>query len=201
MEKITIRIRTTVAENEGTGKQEDLVITCDSGTPGETLIPHFGSLPGTLVAIKVNNEILSLSERLDVNAVVEPILLETHEGAVIYRRSLAFLLAVAARELFPNRRLYVGHSLGRSYYYTFFDGKNPEPQEIELLAKRMRSLAENDTPITNHYVAYAEALELFEKNNQDDTALLLTERSEPKVLVNQCGGFNDLYIAPLLHRT
>ncbi|MDR0314171.1 MAG: nucleoside kinase, partial [Treponema sp.] len=40
-----------------------------------------------------------------------------------------------------------------------------------------------------------------EKNNQDDTALLLTERSEPKVLVNQCGGFNDLYIAPLLHRT
>jgi uridine kinase len=50
-------------------------------------------------------------------------------------------------------------------------------------------------------MAYAEAMETFTKNHQDDTALLLEERSESKVMVNECAGFADLYISPLINRT
>ena len=180
---------------------DNCVLTCASGSIGESLIPDFGSLPSPLVAMKVNNEILSLAAPLEVNALVEPITLETSEGGAIYRRSLAFLLAVAARELFPERRLYVGHSLGRSYYYTFIEGKNLEAAGIKDLSEKMRSLAEKDIPISCHYMAYSEALDLFEKNKQSDTALLLAGRNDSKVLVNECAGFVDLYTAPLLHRT
>ena len=203
MNDITIKIFQN-ASCSGSGELKDSdykILTCASGAIGESLIPQFTSLQSPLVAMKVNNEILPLSARLEINAMVEPVTLESHEGVVIYRRSLAFLLAVAARELFPDKRLYVGHSLGRSYYYTFIEGKSPEVAEIRSLSDKMSSLAEKNLPITYRYMAFAEALEVFEKNHQTETALLLAERNESKVLVNECAGFVDLYIAPLLHRT
>ena len=199
MNDIVVRVRNGYRENSA--EQEEVILNCSTGVLGETLISQFGSLTGTLAAIKVNNEIVSLASRLEVNAVVEPVLLESSEGSSIYRRTLAFLLAVAARELFPDRRLNIGHSLGHSFYYTFMKGKNPKQNEIQQLAEKMQELAEKDIRISSGYMAYAEALEFFEKTNQNDTALLLEEHNESKVRVNECNGFTDLYIAPLLHRT
>jgi uridine kinase len=199
MNDLTIRIINP--GNPGPKEAAESVITCPYGTQARSLISHFGILPGTLGAVKVNNEILPLTTRLETNAGLEPVLLETGEGAAIYRRSLAFLLAVAARELFPERSLYIGHSLGRSYYYTFAEGKRLEDQEIKNLEEKMRALVEEDLPITFRYMAYNEALEHFIKHRQNDTALLLDERSESRVLVNECGDFLDLYIAPLVNST
>ncbi|MCL2602483.1 MAG: nucleoside kinase, partial [Treponema sp.] len=94
----------------------EAAITCPAGTIIETLAERFGALSSPLAAVKANNEILPLSAPLEINARLEPVLLESHDGASIYRHSLAFLLAVAARELFPSRGLTIGHSLGHGYY-------------------------------------------------------------------------------------
>jgi uridine kinase len=176
-------------------------LTCPQGTTVETLIEHFGPAGNALAAVRINNEILPLSSRLETNAVLEPVPLETPEGVMIYRRSLAFTLAVAARELFPNRSLYVGHSLGNSYYYTFADEQKPLEEEITALKERMQALAREDHPIRSGFLSYADARELFEKNGQTDTALLLNYRTESKVQVNVCKDYVDLYIEPLVNRT
>ena len=172
-------------------------------TPGirlESLVPRFGALPSPLAALKVNNEVQPLSAWLEVDARVEPVLLESPEGVSIYRHSLAFLLATAAREIFPERRLYIGHSLGHGYYYSFLEGLKPKIAEIETLSERMRSLVEQDLPISCRYLPYERAMETFTQNRQDDTALLLEGRGESKVMVNECAGFVDLYIYPLVNR-
>ena len=176
-------------------------IKCPIGTTVESLVSNFGPLPSSLVAVKANDEILPLSAWLEVNTTMEPVLIDSTAGVTMYRCSLAFLLAVAARELFPEKSLYVGHSLGHGFYYTFLDGQKPARNEIEELQKRMRDLVKKNLPINRHYVAYAEAMETFTKNRQDDTALLLNERSESKVLINECSGFVDLYISPLVNKT
>ncbi|GHV64805.1 uridine kinase [Spirochaetia bacterium] len=177
------------------------LISVPFGTQADALTEHFGIPEQEIAAVKINNEILPLSARIEINATVEPVLLEAPEGAMIYRRSLAFLLAVAGRRIFPEKSLYVGHSLGHGYYYTFADGKKPEAMEVESLKHEMRILVMEDLPISFGCMAYGEALELFEKNRQTDTALLLEERSESRVLVNECKGFVDLYIEPLVNRT
>jgi uridine kinase len=176
-------------------------LDCLRGTTAESLIEHFGPAGNALAAVKINNETAPLSSRLETNAVLEPVPLETPEGVMIYRRSLAFILAVAARELFPERNLYVGHSLGNSYYYIFVYGRKPLEEEIAALKERMRALVEEDHPIRSGFLAYAEALEHFEKNKQIDTLLLLNYRTEAKVQVNICKGFVDLYIEPLVYRS
>ncbi|MDR1901842.1 MAG: nucleoside kinase [Treponema sp.] len=171
------------------------------GTQVNTLVEHFGVKREKIAAVKINNEILPLAARLEVNAVLEPVLLDAPEGEMIYRRSLAFLLAIAVRRTCPERRLYIGHSLGNTYYYTFEDGAKPDPAIIGGLKKEMENLVRADMPIAIRYLFYTEALDLFQKNGQIDTALLLEERSESKIMVNECEDFADIYIEPLVERT
>ena len=181
--------------------EENPVIICQFGVPVESLLESFGEVEGGIAAVRVNNETFPLSARLEINCTLEPISLASHDGSSIYRRSLAFLLAVAAKGLFPNRRLMIGHSLGHSYYYTFADGEKPGKNEVKALEQEMRNLVQENLPISCGYMAYEEALALFEKNHQEETLLLFEQRSESKVRVNQCKDFADLYVEPLVNRT
>jgi uridine kinase len=189
-------IKVRIANGDG-----ETEVRCPTGTKVESLISHFSAAASHLVAVKANAEMLPLSAKLEVNTLLQPVFLESHEGVSVYRTSLAFLLAVAARKLFPERSLYIGHSLGYSFYYTFLEGSTPEKKEIENLQNEMKYLVRQDLPINCRYMAYEEAMETFTKNHQEDTALLLNERSESKVMVNECSGFVDLYISPLVNRT
>jgi uridine kinase len=175
--------------------------TCPYGVVAETLLEQLGIDTQTTVALKVNNEIRPLRTRLLVNVTLEPVPYFTHEGAMIYRRSLSFLLAVAARELFPGRRIYVGHSLGNSYFYTFNSGDPLNREELATLQKKMESLVKEDLPLTFKSLAYGEAVELFTKNQQTDTVLLLDQRSTSRIKVNECNGFLDIYVGPLVPST
>jgi uridine kinase len=182
---------------------DNRTVSCELGTKIETVAGYFNEQEtgSKLVAVRMNNEILPLSAPLEVNSYLEPVTLDSTEGTVIYRRSLAFLLALAARSLFSDERLSIGHSLGRSYYYTFADGEIPSAQEIEDLKKRMRVLVKENFPIEFHYRAYTEAIELFTNNKQHETSLLLDEWNRSKVPVNECNGWTDLYIGPLVPKT
>jgi uridine kinase len=155
-------------------------------------------------AIKVNNEILPLSTRLVVNATVSLVALDSPEGMTAFRRSLPFLLAVAVRQSLQPVRLYIGHSLGNSYYYTFAERTPPADELRSLLVQlkvAMQALVEADIPIRYSLLSYSEALELFEQNRQINTKLLLDERSGSTVPVNICDDFVDLYVEPLVPKT
>jgi uridine kinase len=173
------------------------------GTRPDSLTAEFG-LHEEIAAVKVNNEILPLSEELTINAVLEAVPLLSHEGMMIYRRSLAFLLAMAAKRLFPGEKLYIGHSLGNSYYYTFrseASDRNFREERVGELKQAMSSLVRENLPIANKVMAYGEALELFRSNGQDDTALLLEQRNENAIRINACGSFADIFVEPLVNRT
>jgi uridine kinase len=179
----------------------DKTFDCPFGVIADTLLPHFGIAENDIVALRVNNEIRPLKTRLAVNSRLEPVLMDSPEGAMIYRRSLSFILAIAARELFPGKRLYVGHSLGNSYYYTFDSSDSPTEKEIAALQEKMEALVREDLPIMFKYLAYEEALEVFRKNNQTDTVLLLDQRCTSRIKVNECKNNIDIYVDPMVPRT
>ena len=176
-------------------------IECPAGTKALDLMEHFLVPEKEIAAIRVNNEVCPLGAPLLVNATVEPVPIDGPEGVMIYRRTLSFVLAIAARNIFPGRGVYVGHSLGNSYFYTFSGGEKPEAEEVEKLAAEMERLVKENLPITFKYLAYEEAVQLFKQHNQTDTALLLEQRSSSHIKVNECQGFMDIYVQPLLERT
>jgi len=176
-------------------------VTCAYGTKALDLIENLGLCASEIAAVKVNNEIRPLGTTLLMNANVEPVLLDSPEGTMIYRRTLSFVLAIAARNILPDDGVYVGHSLGNSYYYTLSSGEKPKEEDVEKLKKEMQNLIDQDLPITFKYLSYEEAVKLFKTNNQTDTVLLLEHRNSPRIKVNECSGYMDFFIQPLLART
>jgi len=182
-------------------KFADKTVSCAYGTKAQDLIEHFNIPAGQIAAVKENNEIRPAGTSLLVNAALEPVLIDSPEGVMIYRRTLSFVLAIAARNIFPNDGVYIGHSLGNSYYYTLSSHDRPDQADIKKLESEMKKLINDNLPITFKYMAYEEAVEIFKNHNQIDTALLLEERSSSYIKVNECQGYIDIYIQPLLSFT
>ncbi len=189
----------------------DITVTFPSGAvrrfpagtqAGEILSDgEFAAPPSPIVAVLANNALSSLSYPIDINCRLSPVLLTSREGAGIYRRSLCFLAAIAAREVFPGRRLVLGHSLGHGYLY-YFDGQaEVAAEDLAALGARLRELASRRLPIRRQVIAYEEAIRYFQEARQADTVLLLKNRNDPKVPVYFCGDFMDLAHAPLVPDT
>ena len=154
-----------------------------------------------IAAVRINNEVCSLTYSIDYNASIEAVLANSAEGATIYRRTLCFVLAASAHTLFPDKRLIVGHSLGHGYYYTL-DGDKPITLfEISQLKAQMHLLVEKNLEITQTAVSYEEALKILEDLNLEQTRRSLDFNCPPRLLMNNLTGFSDLYYLPLLHRT
>ena len=163
--------------------------------------PEFFSVSSPIVAVRLNNEISCLATPVMVDSAIEPILLQSREGTDIYRRSLCFLLAMASKQMFPDRRLIISHSLGNGYFY-YFDGLNDVPQEdLTRLEERMQEMVSKDLEIRSGFLSYSDAVSYFERANQYDTVLLLKYKNESKIAIYKCGDFVDLFHGPHVPNT
>jgi uridine kinase len=154
-----------------------------------------------VVACFVNNELTSLSYKLKFNATLVPVTLDTPTGVIVYRRSLCFLLTVAARELFPGKTLTLGISISDGYFYFFPEQDIVPPAELSALEERMREIVSLDVPIRRTVMSYHDALQYFTQNDQEATAELLETRNEMKIPVHECRNFLDLAHGPLVPST
>lgn len=168
---------------------------------GSDLVPHLCTSGKKVVAVRVNNELFSLTRNIDVRSHIEPVCIDTTEGSNVCRRSLCLVLAAAARILYPHLRLLIGHSLGYGYYYTLESEGNNTDIDVQKLQEKMQELIAADLPIETKFVAYEEACEIFSNSNQPDTYRLLQHISKPKILINKLDSYIDVYFQPLLDRT
>lgn len=160
------------------------------------------------IAIKVNNKIYPLDKELKYNATLTSIKLGTREASVIYRRSLCFLLAMAAKRL--NKHLIIAHSIDNAYYYTL-EGEVPTSDSVAALESEMHLLVNESRPIIMTFLSYDEAKRLLGTR----TPSLLDFQCPPRVRVSKAlapavdssspspldNDFTDLYCGPLVSNT
>ena len=161
---------------------------------------EFGTIRENVVGALINNEVVSMTFKVEVNAAFKPLTMWSPEGARIYRRSLCFLLNIAAIEVFPNRRLMIGHSLGDGYYFSFYDDPNATGEDVDRLELRMRELVEEDLPVTRKVLSYRDALAYLKHTGNVSAERLLEHRSDAKIPTYECGGFCDIAHGPLVQR-
>ncbi len=176
-------------------------VECPYGTRIDKLLQYFTPCESPIIAAFANNQIVSLGMRLEVNTCLYPVQLFSQEGSAIYRRSLAFLLAMAAKEVLPEYQLQIGHSLGYGYYYTFLSEEIPTEEEIKTLDRRMRDIVKNDEAIIYYYKSYADSYDYFLQSGQEDTILLLEHSNSDRIPIYECRGFLDLAVSPLVSNT
>jgi uridine kinase len=132
-----------------------------------------------LVGAIVNGELRELTYPIRMEAKVEPVLMDSADGARIYRRSLTFLLEKAFADLFPEGTLYVDHSVASGGYFCQVTGRAPlSDAEIEALKAHMQKLVEADVPFERREVPLQEAIEHFRSKGYEDKASLMKYRTK-----------------------
>ncbi|MEO0018418.1 MAG: Threonine--tRNA ligase 2 [Verrucomicrobiota bacterium] len=170
-------------------------ITCGPQTTVEELLPAHTAANGLpYLAALVNNDICSLSFPLQVNCEVQFLTLADPHGEFVYRRSLAFLLAKAVRDLYPECAFAVEHSIGSGYYCTFSGCQTAALTEdmLKRIETHLREMIRRDIPLVRKKIGYVEACQMLEKARQSDKLNLLRYRNPPRIVMFCCEDFSDV---------
>ncbi|MCJ7552091.1 MAG: nucleoside kinase, partial [Anaerolineae bacterium] len=122
---------------------------------------------------------------------VKPINLSESDGVRIYRRSLTFLLVVAAHSLFPQAEIFVDHSLPFGGYFCNVRKRAPfTDTELAQLQAEMGRLVVADVPILREEVPLDRALETFQARNETDKEAVFEGRDRKRKAYLRLYGLN-----------
>lgn len=176
-------------------------ITAAAGISLEALIAGLQlshELP--VVAGIVNNRLRDLNFLLDRDCEVEMVELYSEAGLKIYRRSASFLLLKACKDLFPERRLMIKHTLSNGTYCEFLD-ETINNVEVEQIARRMQEIVEADLPIQRKRLPKQQAQELLARQGKPDTVKILAHRDKEEVHIYELDGFYEYFYGYMVSHT
>jgi len=147
-----------------------------------------------VVAADVDNELRELTYPVQMEATVRPISMADPDGALIYRRSLNFLLEMAFADLFPKAKLRIDHSISFGGYYCQITGRAPlSGDELTALKTHMQELIEADLPIEKKEVPLKEAIDYFHSIGYEDKVQLLNYRRKDYLTLYRLGERMDYH--------
>ncbi len=178
--------------------------TSKSVAEGATLLDLIGEFnlpqPYTFVAAKVNNVVQGLKFRVYQNRDVEYIDIRDHSAMRVYNRSLCFVMAKAAHDLFPDFRIYIEHPISNGLFCSVKkpDGRNISRGEIKRITQRMQEIIDKDTPFRRSEVQTPEAIRIFRDRGYDDKVKLLETSGQVYVDYYTLSDYVDYFYGRIL---
>ena len=178
------------------------------GTPLTTFMraafPEASPVEATppVVAALVDGDLVELCYPVTKDVDVQPIDTSMNDGMRIYQRSLTLLLVVAVRELFPEARLTVDHSVTLGGFFCQVTGRPPfSREETEAIEGRMREIVAADEPILKERMPVPEARAMFAAQGYDDKVRLLEYRDQPEIAIYNLRGVRDYFYGYMMPST
>lgn len=174
----------------------------EAGTPLTALLP--GS--ARIVGARLDGEVVGLDRPVQTAARVEWLEPGSRLGIRFIRRSLSMVLVKAARDLFPDGRVLILHSLSKGFFcemhsekgysslgkLALLKGVSPLTRDdVQRLERRMRELVAQRLPLRREEMARDDALALFESLGREDLVRLFRYRNEPTIDVHHLDGVQD----------
>lgn len=144
-----------------------------------------------VLGAKYNNELVDLYTELTVPGRLEFYNVTSEDGMRVYRQTLVFILAKAVNELFPNRKLVVEHSLGKSYYCELNGDEAVSPLELIALEAKMREIIEAEEPIIPQDLSSENALRILEAQGYEDKSAYLAKLPWKNIRVYTAGSYSN----------
>src|SRR5262249_4358904 len=145
-------------------------------------------------AAVINNELRELTFLVNIESQIRPVSMSDPDGALIYRRSLNFLLQMSFADIFPRAKLTIDHSISFGGYYCQVVGRRPlTDQEIASLKSHMQDLIQQDLPFKRREVPLKEALEYFHSIGYEDKMRLFTYRRKDYLTMYRLGNRMDYH--------
>lgn len=154
---------------------------------------HNPRSPLALAAL-VDGRLRELTRPVTRDVEVQPVRLDTSDGGRIYRRSLAFLLTVAAAELFPDMQIVVDHSLpSGAYFCRVHEGEPFTGVQVEAIKRRMQEIVGAAEPITRSQMPLKDAIAMFAACGDDDKVRLLEFRNKDYLTIYELRDQTDYF--------
>ncbi|HDR4570231.1 threonine--tRNA ligase [Bacillus cytotoxicus] len=160
------------------------------------------SLKKKAVAGKVNDQLFDLRRKLEDDAKVEIISIDSEEGVNIARHTAAHILAQAVKRIYGNVKLGVGPVIENGFYYDLDLSSSITVEDFPIIEKEMKNIIHENLNIERIEIS-REAAEKFFKEADDHLKLELLEAiPEGEVItMYKQGEFVDLCRGPHLPST
>jgi len=173
----------------------------DSGTTAASFIQSIPlSSPHPVMGLIINNTLHDLHYVLNQSCKIEMVYLDSECGMRIYRRTAAFILIKACRDVLPDIALVIRHSLSNGLYCEFLNYL-PTRQDIIKIERKMQEIIDSNFPINKMTIAKEEASKIFARQGQMDKVKLLEFRDKNHVHIYELDGFYEYFYGYMLPYT
>ncbi len=156
---------------------------------------------GKIAAVRVNGSVKDLSTKIEGDAEIEPIYLDSKEGLEISRHSTSHVMAMAVKELFPGTKVTIGPAIENGFYYDFDYERPFKDEDLAAIEQRMKEIVKADLPFMRSEMGKDEALAFFSNQQETYKVELINELDADWVSIYSHGNFTDLCRGPHLPST
>ena len=175
--------------------------TYPKGTSFSDIIKMKGDLSPSIIAVRVDGNLLDLNAPLSGDAKIEFISADSEEGHDILRHSTSHVMAQAVQELYPGVKISIGPSIENGFYYDFDYERPFNPEDLEKIEARMREIIAENIPIKREVLPRQEALTLYREKDELYKVALIDELPDEHISVYSQSNFTDLCRGPHLPST
>lgn len=144
-----------------------------------------------ILGVRFNQETVDLYTELTESGKIEFFDVTSEDGMRIYRQSLVFILTKVVNELFPERKLVVEHSLGKSYYCEFPGFNAVSPLDLIALEARMKEIIEAEEPIIPQELSRENALRILATQGHEEKVALLEQLNWKRIRIYTAGSYSN----------
>lgn len=157
------------------------------------------SLRKNAIAGKVDGQLVDLNYKLEKDAELSVLTLDSEEGLQVLRHSSAHVLAQAVKRLYHNVKLGIGPVIEDGFYYDMKLEHSLTSDDLLAIEKEMENIINENLEIKRIEVSYEEAQTLFEEKGEPLKLELLKDiPKDEKITIYQQGEFMDLCRGPHL---
>ena len=136
-------------------------------------------LAKSAVAYKVDNTQYDLCDRLEDEAQVSIITIQSEEGLEIMRHTLAAqVLARAIKNLYPKSKLAIGPTIEDGFYYDVDSHEVISSDDLTKIEDEMKNIIKNKSLLTKKLVSKSEALEIFKQKKEPFKEAIINESEQ-----------------------
>jgi threonyl-tRNA synthetase len=156
------------------------------------------------VAGKLNGKTVDLSTKIEEDAKVEIVILDSEAGLEVYRHSTAHLLAQAIKRIYGNKevKLGIGPVIEDGFYYDIDLATPLSSEDLAKIEKEMERITQENLSISRRVVSREEALQIFgELEDPLKLELIHDLPEDAELTIYDQGEFFDLCRGPHLPST
>ena len=152
------------------------------------------SLAKEAVAIKVDNNIQDLNQKIINDCAIEIITKKSQEALEIIRHDAAHIMAEAVQYLFPETKISIGPPIKDGFYYDFDREKSFIPEDFVKIEKKMKQIINENKPFIREVYTKKQAIKIFnEKKEYFKVELIEDLDEEQELTIYKQGDWFDLW--------